>query len=84
VAFVHVDCDLYSSTKEILESLGDRFRPGTMIVFDEYYNYPDWLWHEYKAWLEYAEARRIKFTYFAFIRIGSQVAVRIDEIAAAQ
>ena len=84
VAFVHVDCDLYSSTKEILESLGGRFRPGTMIVFDEYYNYPDWLWHEHQAWLEYVEAQRIKFTYFAFIRIGSQVAVRIDEIGAAK
>ncbi len=84
VAFMHVDCDLYSSTKEILEALGDRFRPGTMIVFDEYYNYPDWLWHEHKAWLEYVEARRIKFTYFGFIRIGSQVAVRIDEIGTAK
>jgi hypothetical protein len=55
-----------------------------VIVFDEYYNYPDWLWHEHKAWLEYAEAQRIKFTYFAFIRIGSQVAVRIDEIGATE
>jgi hypothetical protein len=80
VAFLHVDCDLYSSTKEILENLGDRFRAGTVIVFDEYYNYPDWLWHEYKAWLEFVEERGVKFTYFGFIRIGTQVAVRVDEI----
>ena len=80
VAFINVDCDLYSATKEIFEYLGDRFRPGTVIVFDEFYNYPDWLWHEYKAWLEFVEQRRIKFTYIGFIRIGTQVAVRIDEI----
>ena len=82
VAFLHVDCDLYSATKEIFEYLGERFRPGTVIVFDEYYNYPDWLWHEYKAWMEFVEQRGIKFTYIGFIRIGTQVAVRIDEIPA--
>ncbi len=81
VAFIHVDCDLYSATREIFEYLGDRFRPGTVIVFDEYYNYPDWLWHEYKAWMEFVEERNVKFTYMGFIRIGTQVAVRIDEIA---
>lgn len=81
VAFLHVDCDLYSATKEIFEYLGERFRSGTVIVFDEYYNYPDWLWHEYKAWMEFVEERGIKFTYIGFIRIGTQVAVRIDQIA---
>jgi hypothetical protein len=40
VSFLHVDCDLYSSTKTIFDSLRTRFRPGTVIVFDEYFNYP--------------------------------------------
>lgn len=82
VAFVHVDCDLYSATKEMFEYLGPWFRAGTVIVFDEFYNYPDWLWHEYKAWMEFVEERKVKFTYIGFIRIGTQVAVRIDEIKA--
>lgn len=80
VAFLNVDCDLYSATKEIFAHLGDRFRVGTVIVFDEFYNYPDWLWHEYKAWREFVGERGVKFTYIGFIRIGTQVAVRIDEI----
>lgn len=80
VAFVNVDCDLYSATKEIFAYLGDRFRVGTVIVFDEFYNYPDWLWHEYKAWMEFVEERGVKFTYIGFIRIATQVAVRIDAI----
>lgn len=32
-AFLHVDCDLYSSTRTVFEALGDRVVPGTVIVF---------------------------------------------------
>jgi hypothetical protein len=38
IAFVHVDCDLYSSTKTVLTHIGPRLRPGSIIVFDEYFN----------------------------------------------
>ena len=37
VSFLHVDCDLYSSTLDILNLLNDRIVPGTVIVFDEMY-----------------------------------------------
>ena len=30
VAFIHVDCDLYSSTKTLLDLLAPRIRPGTV------------------------------------------------------
>lgn len=36
IAFVHIDCDLYSSTKTVLEALHGRLNPGCVIVFDEY------------------------------------------------
>ena len=48
VTFLHVDCDLYSSTKDIFVNLGDRVKSGTVIVFDEYMNYPGWKYHEWK------------------------------------
>jgi len=51
-AFLHIDCDLYSSTKTIFDSLRDRIVTGTVIVFDEYWNYPGWREHEYKAFEE--------------------------------
>jgi hypothetical protein len=38
VAFVHIDCDLYSSTWTVLETLKPRLRVGSVFVFDEYYN----------------------------------------------
>ncbi|MGB4867259.1 MAG: TylF/MycF/NovP-related O-methyltransferase [Hyphomicrobium sp.] len=52
-AFLHIDCDLYSSTADIFSSLGDRIVPGTVIMFDEYFNYPNWQAHEHKAFMEY-------------------------------
>lgn len=33
---VHVDCDLYSSTVTVLDSIVRCIGPGTVIVFDEY------------------------------------------------
>jgi hypothetical protein len=52
VAFVHADADLYSSTVLCLKEMALRGRlvKGTVINFDEYWNYPDWQNGEYKAW----------------------------------
>jgi hypothetical protein len=78
VAFVHIDCDLYSSTKTIFDLLADRFVPGTVIVFDEYFNYPNWENHEFKAFQELVAQRKLAYTYLAFAR--QQVTVRVDSI----
>jgi len=37
-SFIHIDSDLYSSCKTVLNELKDRIVPGTIILFDEYYN----------------------------------------------
>ena len=39
IAFIHVDCDIYSSTYEGLFILGSNIVEGTILVFDELYNY---------------------------------------------
>lgn len=42
VAVAYVDCDLYSSTADVLRFLEDRLVPGSLIAFDDYYCYsPD-------------------------------------------
>ena len=66
VAFVHVDCDLYSSTKTIFEFLADTIGPGTVILFDEYFNYPGWRAHEYKAFQEFVASRSRQYRYLAY------------------
>lgn len=77
VAFIHNDSDLYSSTVTIFEELKNIIVPGTIISFDEYYNYSEWEEGEYKAFMEFTEKYKIKFEYIGYIRMGSQVAVKI-------
>jgi len=42
VAFVHVDADLFASAREVLGYLRCQIFPGTVIVFDEFFNYVGW------------------------------------------
>jgi hypothetical protein len=80
VAFAHVDCNLYRPTKTILDLLAPRMTKGTVILFDEYFNYPNWEQHEFKAFQEFSTAHGIKYAYLAFAR--QQVVVRITSTAA--
>ncbi len=81
IAFIHVDCDLYSSTVDIFRLLKDRLQPGTIVVFDEYFNYPGWERHEFKAWQEFVAKERVEYDYICYSR--QQVAVRIRGIGRA-
>lgn len=80
VSFLHVDCDLYSSTKTIFDALKDRIVPGTVILFDEYFNYPGWKFHETKAFKEFVADHGVRYRYVAFTPTNKQVAVIIDHI----
>ncbi len=66
LAFLHVDCDLYSSTVAIFDALGARIVPGTVIMFDEYFNYPNWKAHEHKAFTEFQVASGKRFKYIGY------------------
>ncbi len=76
-AFIHVDCDLYSSARTILANLGSHIAKGTIIVFDEYFNYPGWQQHEYRALKEFISASGYAYEYIGFVSSHQQVAVRI-------
>ncbi len=77
IAFMHIDCDLYSSTKMVLYALQSMITKGTVLCFDEYYNYSEWEEGEYKAFQEFAKECHITFEYLGYIRMGRQVALRI-------
>jgi hypothetical protein len=64
--FLHIDCDLYSSTVEVFEHLEPRISAGTIIVFDEYFNYPGW-----------KERTGHGHEYLGYAKSNEQVAVRI-------
>lgn len=74
--FIHIDCDLYSSTKTIFSELRKHIVSGTVIAFDEYFNYPGWQKGEYKAFMEFVEENHLEFEYIART-LHEQVAVRI-------
>lgn len=77
VAFLHVDCDLYSSTVTIFAALGPRLQPGAVILFDEYYNFPRWQQHEFKAFQEFVTSSGLRYEYIGYSVTGQQVAVRV-------
>ena len=60
VSFMHIDCDLYSSTKTVLQAFSDRIVSGTVILFDEYFGYPDCETYERKAFEEFVQATGIR------------------------
>lgn len=80
VAFLHIDCDLYSSTEFVLDRLRPRLHPGTIVLFDEYWNFPGWQDDEFMAWQEFVAKHSIAYTYLGFVSRHQQVAVRIDQI----
>jgi len=75
VSFLHVDCDIYSSTVTILDMLQSRLESGAIIVFDEYFGYPNWRSGEHKAWEEFTQKHSIGFDIIALSR--QQLAVRL-------
>lgn len=77
VSFIHIDCDLYSSTKTVFEHLSPRIVEGTVIVFDEYFGYPNWEQHEIKAFKELVVDRKLSYEYLAYAK--TQVALKISQ-----
>ena len=52
VALVHIDCDLYTSTKIVLNLLNDRIVAGTVIALDEFWIITDQEQRAFNEWLE--------------------------------
>jgi hypothetical protein len=74
-AFMHIDYDLFSSTKTIFDLLSDRIVRGTVILFDEYFNYPNWENGEYLAFQQFSTNYQRAYRYLGYAR--QQVAVVI-------
>lgn len=77
VAFMNVDCDLYSATKTILDELDEQIVPGTIIVFDEYIGNQSWRLDEFKAFQEWVASTGAKYEYLTASFYTKQVGIRI-------
>jgi len=49
VLLMHIDCDIFSSTRTVFENVRDQIVPGTVIVFDELLHYRGVENHEFLA-----------------------------------
>ncbi|MBV8965281.1 MAG: class I SAM-dependent methyltransferase [Mycobacteriaceae bacterium] len=77
IAFVHLDADLYSSTVTVLDLVGERLAPDAVLVLDEFFNYPGWQLHEFRAWHDFIARTGRRFEYLAYTGNNEQVVVRL-------
>lgn len=78
VRFMNIDCDLYSSTKTVLDLLAERIVSGTVIVFDEYIGHEHWREDEFRAFQEAVAKYGWNYETLCFSFNTKQVAVRIS------
>ena len=84
VAFMHIDADLYSSTKYVLFKIAEhnRLQKGTVIQFDEFFYHSGW-WAggEYKAFVEFVKEFNVEFQYIGyFAPFQGAVAIEILKV----
>ena len=91
VSFIHMDADLYSSTKCIFDNLKDYIDNDCVIVFDELINYPgfDGETGELKAFYEFVTENKVHYEWIGMdgqvdltgnLRYNEQVVVVIHSI----
>jgi hypothetical protein len=76
INFLHMDADTYKPTAYVLNALSDYIGKGTIIIFDEYFGYPGYQLHEFKAWHEFVKSKNVKYSYLGFTDL--QVAIQIN------
>lgn len=70
-AFLHLDADLYSSTKQVLDITENYIDENTLILFDEYFGYVGWENGEHKAWIEWLSDKPYRAECIAFAGNGT-------------
>jgi len=59
----------------VLNTLSKNLAKGTVVIFDEYFGYPNFRSHEFKAWRELMESTDLKYDYIGYTEF--QVAVEV-------
>ncbi len=78
IRFMNIDCDIYSSTRTVLNLLAKQIVPGTVIVFDENIGNENWREDEFKAFQEAVAEQGWNYEYLYFSFMTKQVVVRIN------
>ena len=62
---IHIDCDIYSSTKTIFNLCKDMIKPNCLIVFDELLHYNPFLDNEMLALYQFIQESGLDFEWVA-------------------
>ncbi len=74
ILLLHMDADTYKPTAYVLSSLSNNLGKGAIIIFDEYFGYPNFRLHEFKAWQELVDSSGLKYRYIGY----TEMAVAIE------
>jgi hypothetical protein len=77
ISFLHVDCDLYTSTMTALTLCRERLQVGTTIVLDDFMLEPGWASQEHKAFMDFCKANRIEFAYTGYSKESPSVSASV-------
>jgi hypothetical protein len=70
IALAYIDCDMYSSTKTVLEFLAKRLKHGMIIAFDDYYCFSSTaLSGDRQAYLEFINKDH-RFHFLPYVQFG--------------
>jgi hypothetical protein len=75
IHLLHMDADTYKPTSYVLNSLAKNLGKGSIVIFDEYFGYPSFRLHEFKAWKEFVNCAEIEYQYIGYTEM--QVAIEI-------
>jgi len=64
IAFVHMDMDTFVPTQYVLKKIKPLLNKGAVILFDEFYGFPNWKEHEYKVLMEIFNENEYKYIAF--------------------
>ncbi|CAD7699411.1 unnamed protein product [Ostreobium quekettii] len=82
--FVHIDCDLYTSTRDIFDLAGSRFQPGTVVVFDEFFCHGADNRGEFTAFYEWTRRTGRRFEFIGVGDGSHELMTRIPKLGEPQ
>lgn len=53
IAMLNIDTDTYGPAAHIIDLATPRLGKGALVLFDEFFNYPNWRAYEFRAWRDH-------------------------------
>lgn len=77
IDFIHIDSDLYSSAVTALDGCAPYLKPGSIILFDEIFNYPGWNKDGVGEFAALMEWEVVGWEWIAYNPAGQEAAIRM-------